>query len=90
MFKMTFDTLEAIYEEMGMKRLFQELIADLEDVTQQVCLRLLVRCQFMLKVRERLVEVFKLIDKREMLLKNCNLAVLQAEQLEESFIREKV
>lgn len=55
---MTFDTLEAIYEEMGMKRLFQELIADLEDVTQQVCLRLLVRCQFMLKVRERLVEVF--------------------------------
>jgi len=44
----------------------------------------------MLKVRDRLVEILKLIDDREMVLKNANKHVLTEEELVEEVIRVKV
>jgi len=44
MFKKSFDTLEAIYEELGLKKLFELLLKDLEDVTPKICMKFLVRC----------------------------------------------
>jgi hypothetical protein len=57
MFKKSFDTLEAIYEELGLKTLFEILVKDFDDISPQICMKLLVRCQFMLRMRSRMVNI---------------------------------
>jgi hypothetical protein len=77
MFKKSFDTLESIYEEMGLKRLFELIVKDFDDITVQICMKLLVRCQFMLRFRTRMIGILELIDDREDMLKQLNFDLVE-------------
>ena len=78
MFRRTFATLETLYEEMGLKYLFSAVKDELDEITPEVCMRLLVRCQTMIRIRRRILDIFGLIDAREQQLKDLNYLVIQS------------
>jgi hypothetical protein len=44
MFDKTFATLEAIYVEMSLRKVFDRVMSKTEDISTDVCLKMLVRC----------------------------------------------
>ncbi len=58
-------TLQKIMEEMGLGRQFYSLAARHEDINIENTLRYLIRAKMLLRARGKLIEIFALIQKRE-------------------------
>lgn len=70
------NTLEMLYEELCISYLFERIASSIGELSFDLVMKMLVRCKMMLEVRQQLIEIFNMIDKREQIIKELNYIVL--------------
>lgn len=75
LFDKVMTSLELLYKELSISFLFDRIARQInfaDDVTQELVLKMLLRCKLLMEVRAQLIEIFNLIDHREKVLRELN------------------
>ncbi len=77
LFNKSFLTLEQVMDELMIKHIYDKLTLKITDVNIENTMKVLLRCKLMFEARNKLINILKIIEKREKLLEELNYFVIQ-------------